>query len=179
MSKFIILDRDGTIIKDSPYMSDPKKIEFLPKAILGLQKFRDAGYRFVIVSNQAGVARGYYDLETASKFNKELVAMLKSRGIKIEKTYICPHHPEFTGSCSCRKPDVGMVKTAAAEFNIKPSQCFFIGDKDCDIQLGKNCGGKTFLIDNGQYETRVEPDHKVKNLLEAAEIIQTLILKGA
>ncbi|MDP3792421.1 MAG: HAD family hydrolase [bacterium] len=176
MSEFIFLDRDGTIIKDKPYMSNPKEIEFLPKAIIGLQKLRDAGYKFIIVSNQAGIARSFYSKNDAKKFNNKLVAKLNSHGIKIEKIYICPHHPDFTGLCICRKPNTGMAETAASEFRIKLNKALYIGDKDCDIQLGKNCGGKTFLIDNDQYETSVEPNYKVKNILEASEIIVTTSL---
>lgn len=172
--KFIFLDRDGTIIKDKPYNFNPKEIEFLPKVLAGLQKLQNDGYKFIIISNQAGIARQIYSLEEAKIFNHELTARLAKQGIKIEKIYICPHHPEFTGPCSCRKPEPGLARSAAKEFNINLGRSYFIGDKDCDIELGKNCGGKTFLIDNGQYKTTVEPDYRIKNLSEAAEIIKNL-----
>lgn len=169
--KFIILDRDGTIIKDKGYNFRPEDIEFLPGAIEGLQNLQNAGYKFIIISNQAGIARKYYNIEAANKFNKELAAQLIGYGIKIEKIYICPHHPDITGECSCRKPNTGLALQAAKEFNINLKDAYFIGDKDCDIELGKNCGGKTCLINGTQYKISSHPDLKVRNLKKFCEAI--------
>lgn len=174
MDRVIFLDRDGTIIKDKHYIFDPKDIEFLPSAIEGLKKFQETGFKFIIISNQAGIARGYFDVETANRFNKELISKLAKHDIRIERIYICPHHPEFTGPCLCRKPEPGLAKLAAKELNIDLKKSYFIGDKDCDTELGKNCGGRTFLIKNNQYNTTIMPDYKIKNLLEAADIIKAL-----
>lgn len=179
MSKFIFLDRDGTIIKDKGYVHKIADLEFLPGAIGGLKNLKKAGYKFIIISNQAGIARDLYSMGQAEKFNAELVSRLADHEINIEKIYFCPHHPECTDPCLCRKPKPGLVKLASKEFGVNLRNIIFIGDKDCDIQLGKNCGGVTFLINNGQYKTSTKPDYEVKDLLEAAEIIQTLILKGA
>lgn len=174
-NKFIILDRDGTIIEDKGYLFRPEDIEFLPGAIEGLKNLQNAGYKFVIISNQAGIARGYYNIEAAEKFNEELTAQLANHGIKIEKIYICPHHPEITGPCSCRKPNTGLALQAAKEFNINLRNSYFVGDKDCDIELGQKCGGKTCLINNGQYQILSHPNLKVANLKK----LYTLIAKTA
>ena len=172
INKFIFLDRDGTIVEDKGYVHKIKDLKFLPGAISGLKKLQKLGYKFIIISNQAGIARGLYSLKDAEKFNNALTARLAKSGVKIEKIYICPHHPEFTGKCSCRKPEPGLAKLAAKEFNINLTKSIFIGDRDCDIELGRNCKGITFLTYNDQYQPTKKPDYEVRNLLEAADTIK-------
>lgn len=176
-NKYILLDRDGVIIEDRGYVHKTKDLKFLPGAITGLRKFQSVGYKFIIITNQAGIARCLYTLKDAEQFNKMLLLRLAAKGIKIEKTYYCPHHPKFTGDCECRKPKVGMIRLAEKEFDFDASNAIFIGDKDSDTELGKNCGGLTVLIENNQYQSTVKPDFKAKdlnqafNLLKAAHII--------
>jgi len=174
MGKYLILDRDGVLVKDKEYVHKIKDLELLPGVIEGLQKFRDIGYKFIVISNQAGIARKFYTRKDVEKFNNKLRAVLASNGITLEKFYFCPHHPDITGPCQCRKPESGLAKLASKEFTINLKESIFIGDKDCDVELGKNCGGKTFLIDNNQYKITAMPDYRTKNLLEAAKIIKTL-----
>lgn len=171
MPKYIFLDRDGTIVADKHYLFRIEDLEFLPRATDGLKKLQKAGYKFIIVTNQAGVARNMYTLEDMQKFHDEMSRKLAEQGISIEEIYYCPHHPEFSGDCECRKPKPGLAKRAALKLRIGLASSFFIGDKDCDIELGKNCGGKTILISNGQYKTVSKPDFTVNNLDEAANII--------
>jgi len=172
MAKFLILDRDGVLVKDKGYVHKTKDLELLPDVIEGLQKFRDAGYKFIVISNQAGVARKLYTPKDAENFNQELISKLATLGIKIEKIYICPHHPDFTGPCYCRKPEPGLAKLASKEFNINLKESIFIGDKDSDIEFGKNCGGVTVLIDNGQYDNSIQPDFKARDLNRAFELLK-------
>lgn len=171
--KFLILDRDGVIIADKVYVHKIEDLEILPGAIEGLKKFQDAGFRFIVVTNQAGLARGIFTNEDLNKFQNELLKQLEMAGIKIEKIYHCSHHPKFTGDCECRKPNVGLVRLAEKEFGFDASNAIFIGDKDSDIELGKNCGGLTVLIENSQYPNSVEPDFKAKDLENAFEILTT------
>lgn len=173
MSKFIILDRDGTIIEDGGYLHKIEDLKFLPGAIDGLRQFKNSGYRFVIVTNQAGIARGIFTFDQLNIFNDELTKQLQIKDITIDQIYHCPHHPEFTGSCQCRKPKAEMVQKAAKEFDFSPADCIYIGDKDSDIELGKNCKGVTVLIENGQYATVSQPDFKAKNLKHAFELLKT------
>lgn len=173
-NSFVFLDRDGTIIEDRRYAHKIKDLKFLPGAVSGLKKLIQIGYKLIIISNQAGIARKIYSKEEADMFNWELIAQLAKHGVIIEKIYMCPHHPEFTGPCSCRKPEPGLAKLAAKEFNINLKKSYFVGDKDCDIELGKNCGGKTFLIDNGQYETTIKPNYRTANILKVADILASL-----
>lgn len=169
---WVFLDRDGTIIKDKPYIHEIVDIEFLPNAIEGLLKIQQIGYGFIIISNQAGVARGYYTLKNAEDFHGEVVKRLNAQGVSIKKSYLCPHHPDFTGKCDCRKPKIGLMERAAKELSIPITGGIFIGDKDCDIQLGKNCNGTTFLIKNEQYQTTIKSDFVVKNLVEVCDILK-------
>ena len=177
MSKFIFLDRDGTIIKDKipGFVSKITDLEFLPKAIQGLNEMQSLGYKFFIVSNQAGIAKKYYTEEAVNIFHREIVKRLADQRISIEKIYYCPHHPDITGECKCRKPNPGMIHQAVRDFGLDPSRAIFIGDKDCDIELGQSFGAKTILVSNSQYEVRAIPTTVAKNLVEAAEIIKNLV----
>ncbi len=173
MSKFVILDRDGTINKDTGHTYRMEDLEILPGAIEGLQKFRDAGFKFIVVTNQAGIARGIFTLDDLNKFQTELSRHLEIHGIKIEKTYHCPHHPKFTGECLCRKPNIGLVRLAEKELKFDATESIIIGDKDSDIGLGKNCKAITVLIENNQYDNSVQPDFKARNLKHAFELLRT------
>jgi len=170
--QYVILDRDGTIIKDVAHITKISDIEFLPHAIEGLTMMQEMGFELIIITNQAVIARKMCTYDDVVAFNEELLKHLESHGVKISATYFCPHHPEFTGECICRKPKIGMVKVAAKDFGFLPSQTIFIGDKDSDTQFGKNYGGKTILVDNGQYTTAIPADFKVKNLEQVAEILK-------
>ena len=170
--KFIILDRDGTIIEDGGYLHKIEDLKFLPGAIDGLKKFRDSGSKFIIVTNQAGLARGKFSIKQLDDFNNELIYRLNTEDIKIEKIYHCLHHPQLTGPCECRKPETKMVQMASEEFGFNPADCIYIGDKDSDIQLGKNCEGTTVLIENGQYPSGFPGYFKAKNLEEAFDLLR-------
>lgn len=167
--KYIFLDRDGTIIKDKHHMYKITDIEFLPKAIEGLQKLQRIGFRFIIISNQAGVTRGLFSKEDAECFHQEVLKRLKKKDVTIKDSFFCYHRRE--DDCRCRKPKQGLVLEAAQKFNINISEGIFIGDKDSEIQLGKSCRGTTFLINNGQYKTTVSPDYTVRNLIEVCQIL--------
>lgn len=172
--KYIFLDRDGTIIRDNLYNHKLTQIEFLPKAIFGLKKLQDTGYQFIILTNQAGVAKGYYSMEDAKRFQAEVEKRLKMKGISIKKTYYCFH--SIDDNCNCRKPKPGLAMEAAKTLGITLRESIFIGDKDCDIELGKNCQGKTILIKNHQYPITAKPDIVVKNLEEIHQILKKLHL---
>jgi len=169
MPKFIILDRDGTIIKDEGYVHKIEDLEFLSGAISGLKRFRDAGCRFIIITNQAGIARGIFTSGQLDIFQNELLKQLTAEGISIDKIYYCPHHPDITGPCQCRKPKTKLLEEAAEKYGFSAEECIVIGDKDSDIELGLNFGSKTILIKNGQYENLVPPHFKARDLSHAFE----------
>ncbi len=169
--KIIFLDRDGTIIKDKKYVHKIENLEFLPHAIEGLKKMQELGYEFIIVSNQAGVAKKYYTFQDMMNFHNKAIRRLADFGINILASYFCIHHPEITGLCQCRKPNTGMVEQAIKEFNINPKNSLFIGDKDCDIELGQKFNAITFHIDNNQYPISFIPHYSIENLMEVYKIL--------
>lgn len=173
-NKAVFLDRDGTINKDKGYVFLIEDLEILPGAVGGLKKLQDLGYKLIVITGQSGIARGYHTLQDAEKFDDELARYLKGWGIIIEKFYRCPHHPDFTGECGCRKPKTGLAMQAAKEFNIDLEQSFFVGDKDSDVVLGQNCGGKTFWIRNEMYSLTSKPDYIVSTLEDMADIVEKL-----
>ncbi|MFA4872392.1 MAG: HAD family hydrolase [Patescibacteria group bacterium] len=168
---FIFLDRDGTIIRDIGYPHKPEHIEFLPDAVEGLLLLQGQGYRFIMVTNQAGIARGIYSEKEAIEFTNAVERELAEKGVHILKTYFCPHHPDFTGACECRKPKPGLALQAAQEYNISLQKSFFVGDKDSDVEFGRNCCGITFRIANDLYPSTVAPHYEVKNILEVYTIL--------
>lgn len=173
MSKFIFLDRDGTIVKDTHYLHKVEDLEFLPGAINGLREMQEKlKARFIIVTNQAGIAKKLYTEQDFHIFNNEMVRQLKNAGVLIAKTYYCPHRPDITGECECRKPKLGMVHQAVQDFALNPSDAIFVGDRDCDIELGQQFNAPTILVTNNQYEVKATPDIRVTNLVEAAEMIR-------
>lgn len=171
MDKCIFLDRDGVLIKDKQYMYKLEDIEFLPHVVEGLLSLQCLA-PLMIVTNQAGIARGYFSFDQAHAFNQEILRRFEVQNVHIEKIYLCPHHPEFTGACVCRKPNPGLAQEAAHEYGIDLAKSVFIGDKDSDIRFGKNCGGATIRMKNTQYPMTVEADCIVTNLLEAAFFVK-------
>lgn len=174
--RFLILDRDGTINSDKRYVYKIEDLEFLPGAIEGLKKFQNAGFKFIVVTNQAGIARKIYTEADMHKFHETMAEELNKFGIEIAAFLFCPHHPEFTGECVCRKPRTGLIKSVEQRFDFTASEAIFIGDKDSDIELGKNCGGLTVLIENDQYPNKVKPDFKARNISHAFDQLKELNL---
>lgn len=181
MNKAIFLDKDGTLIKNMPFNIDPEKIRFYCDVPKALQLFKQRDFKIVIVSNQPGVAYGYFKEKDLKKVKEVLQEMLELYEIKIDGFYYCPHHIKgkvavYTRDCSCRKPKPGMIIQAASDLNIDISRSWMIGDILNDIEAGNRAGCKTILIDNGnETEWIVTPEriptYTVKKMKEAAKII--------
>jgi D-glycero-D-manno-heptose 1,7-bisphosphate phosphatase len=137
----VLLDRDGTLIRNVPFMHDPAKLEILPGVIDGLLKLQAAGLRLAIVTNQQGIGLGYYSVQDFIAVNQRLLRELGSRGIRISKIYFCPH--SLGDQCSCRKPATGMITRAMSDFGFTPERTFLIGDSDDDMQAGADAGCMT------------------------------------
>jgi D-glycero-D-manno-heptose 1,7-bisphosphate phosphatase len=140
MRKALFLDRDGVINKEINYLHTIEKFEFIPEIFDICRFYSQNRFLIFVVTNQAGIARGYYSVDDVFKLNEWMVAQFQAQGIPIEKIYFCPHHPDITGPCSCRKPNPGMILTAAKEFEINLSKSILIGDKESDIEAGYNAG---------------------------------------
>ncbi len=143
----VFLDRDGTLLKETPYLSDPSQAALLPGVGEGLQELQAAGYRLVIVSNQQGIGLGYFSIRDFIAVNTALFRLISPFGVTISRIYYCPH--SAAEDCDCRKPKPGMLRRALADFDMKPEQCFMIGDRELDVAAGAAAGCTAVLVGAG------------------------------
>jgi histidinol-phosphate phosphatase family protein len=134
----LFLDRDGTLIQDVGYISDPHEIVLLDGVADGLQAAQSAGYALVIVSNQSGIGRGLFDSSCNDEVDAELRELLAQLGVELDASYYCPHRPD--AGCPCRKPQPGLLLAAARELDIQLSASWMVGDRASDVEAGLNAG---------------------------------------
>ena len=172
--KVVILDRDGTMVIDHGYLSDPARLEFEPGAAEGMQWLYSRGYRLVVITNQSGVGRGFFTIERLEAMNMRLNVMMEEIGVRLEGIYYCPHAPDE--GCACRKPGLGLLMRAAADLNFDPASAIMIGDKESDIEFGRRVGATTVLIaaDASAARVRTQADIIAPNLMEAAKAVAAL-----
>lgn len=180
-SKAVFFDKDGTLVEDIAYNVDPELIRLAEGALDALRQLQNAGYKLIVVSNQSGVARGFFPEQALVPVERRLRAILSTAGVKLSGFYYCPHHPagvreEYAIECDCRKPKPGMLLRAAREHDIDLAASWMIGDILNDVQAGKSAGCKTILVNNGHETEWVltperRPDFLVSNVLEAAEVL--------
>ncbi len=140
MKKALFLDRDGVINIEKNYVYRINDFEFT-KGIFDLcRQYQNDGYLIFVVTNQAGIARGIYSEKDFLILTDWMIKKFKEDGIDIARVYYCPHHPDFTGNCTCRKPEPGLILKAAEEFNLDLPNSVVIGDKESDIMAGYNAG---------------------------------------
>jgi len=173
-NRIVVLDRDGTIVIDRDYLSDPAALEFLPGAAEGLRRLHELGYRLIVATNQSGVGRGMYSLEQMHAVHRRLSDMVRGAGAQLAGIYYCPHAPET--HCACRKPATGLLLQAASEQGFEPSSAIVIGDKPSDIEFGQRAGAMTILLsaEDAVEPAAVAPDFTARNLWEAAQQISAL-----
>jgi D-glycero-D-manno-heptose 1,7-bisphosphate phosphatase len=145
MKKALFLDRDGVINIDNNYVYQIDDFEFIDGVFDLCKKYQDEGYLIIVITNQAGIARGYYTVDDFDKLTNWMTAQFLSKGILLSKVYFCPHHPDFDQDCNCRKPKPGMLLNAAKDFDLNLSQSILIGDKQSDIDAGSNAGIKNLI----------------------------------
>jgi len=170
--KLIILDRDGVINKESrDYIKTPEEWQAIPGSLEAIAKFNKAGYTIVVATNQSGVARGYFTLETLEAIHNKLHNEVTKFDGKIQKIYFCPHGPN--DGCNCRKPKTGLCEQIAADLNVdlKTLQPFFVGDSMRDFELANATGCKFFLV-TGPYGDGMETLH---NLTAAQKSLITVV----
>lgn len=153
VKRAIFLDRDGTINVEKNYLIDPAELVLFPGVGEALRRGSEAGYLLVVVTNQSGVARGYFTTSEIDALHDHLQQELRPYGVQIDAFYHCPHHPEHGGGrCRCRKGAPGMLLQAAQEHQIDLSASWMIGDKRSDIEAGSNAGCRTILVRTGYGE---------------------------
>ena len=168
----VFVDRDGTVIHEREYLADPDGVELVPGAAEGLRALQDAGYAVVIVSNQSGIARGYYDEAQYRGVQQRMEQELAAAGVSVLDGYHCPHHPDFTGPCECRKPAPGLFLRAIREHGLDPAASVWVGDRIRDVEAARSLGGMAVLVRTGygRQEASRAPDWVavVDDLKEAA-----------
>lgn len=153
----VFLDRDGTLIVERNYLSDPALVELLPGAAAFLRRLQDAGFALVIATNQSGVGRGYYTLEDMHRVNTRVEAELDRAGVRIRRTYFSPEAPEMESST--RKPLPGMLEAARDELGIDLAGSYMVGDKFADVECGRNAGVRASLLVRTGYGREHEREH--------------------
>jgi D-glycero-D-manno-heptose 1,7-bisphosphate phosphatase len=151
MQRAVFLDRDGTIVEDIGYLHEREKIRFLPGAISAIKLLNQNHLNVIVITNQAGVARGFYTEETVTALHKYILDTLAEQDAVIDAFYYCPHHIEgivekYRKACYCRKPNPGMIEKAANDLNIDLKESFVIGDNIKDIEAGQRAGCRTILL---------------------------------
>ncbi|MBD2034645.1 HAD family hydrolase [Leptolyngbya sp. FACHB-321] len=177
----VFLDKDGTLIEDVPYNVDPAQMRLTVGAGVGLEQMHQMGYQLIVISNQSGVARGYFPESALAAVEQRLHALLKPFNVSLAGFYYCPHHPEGTVAeyaiaCACRKPAPGLLIQAARDHAIDLTASWFIGDILNDVEAGRSAGCQTILLNNGNETEWLrsadrEPHYITMDLAEAAAII--------
>ena len=150
----VFLDRDGTINVEKNYLHKIEDFEFIPGAPEAIKRLKDAGFLVIVVSNQAGIGRGYFDEQDVEELHRHIQSELVNYDASIDAFYFCPHHPQegigdFRVVCDCRKGQPGMLQQAAREHDIDLQKSFMIGDKLADIEAGQRAGCKSILVLTG------------------------------
>lgn len=176
MNKVIFLDRDGTINTEVNYLYKPSEFKFILGTVEALKIFHELGYKVIVITNQAGVARGYYSEIDVHILHKHIDSLLIEEDTNIDAYYYCPHHPEgiigkYSFTCSCRKPNPDMISKAALDFNVDLVNSYIVGDKELDILAGKNAKiGHCILVRSGHIvnENDTSADKIYNKLLDFA-----------
>ena len=173
-NKALFLDRDGTINVEKNYVFRIEDFKFRDGIFELIREFFTKGYLIFVITNQAGIARGYYSADDFHLLNDWMVEQFRLRGITITAVYFCPHHPNFSGECDCRKPKPGMILSSAQKYSLALDQSFVVGDKWSDIEAGKTAGCKTVLVLTGHgkgefTQKKGHADYIAENLLDAVE----------
>lgn len=142
----VFLDRDGTIIVDARYARDPDAVQLIPGAAAAIRRVNLAKWPVVVVTNQSGIARGLLTHEDYEAVRERMDVLLRAEGANIDASYMCPHHPDFTGACECRKPGTLLFRRAAEEHAIDLKASGFIGDKIRDVSPARAFGGTGILV---------------------------------
>ncbi len=179
----VFIDRDGTLTEEVGYVNHPSRLRLLPRAAQAIRRLNEAEVAAVLVTNQAGIARGYFSEDVLHAVNDSLVAQLKDAGAHLDGIYVCPHHPRegeppFRADCDCRKPKPGLLVRAAAELGLDLRACTMVGDKASDLVPARTVGARGVLVltgyGRGEWEYRrdqfpVPPHFVASDLLEAVE----------
>ena len=177
------IDRDGTLTEEVGYVNHPSRLKLLPRSAAAVRRLNEAGIAAVVVTNQAGIARGYFSEDVLRATNQVLVEQFKKAGAHLDGIYVCPHHPSegeppFRADCDCRKPSPGLLLRAAADLDLDLGASVVVGDKASDLAVARRVGARSILVltgyglgewEYGRAHCPVTPDHVAADLLDAVE----------
>ena len=179
--KAVFIDRDGVIVEECNYVYRPEELRFIDGSVCALRRLTRSPYSIIIVTNQSGIARGYFTEEEYHIFTEHMLSILKKEDVHIDAVYYCPHHPvegvspAYRIDCDCRKPKTGMLERAVREHGIDLESSWLIGDKTSDIKAGKDASCRTIMVRTGyggsDRTCEVGPDYVVDNLSDAVDLI--------
>jgi D-glycero-D-manno-heptose 1,7-bisphosphate phosphatase len=155
------LDRDGTLIEDRHYLADPASVSLMAGAAAALRALNEAGVAVVVVTNQSGIARGHFSEAEYERVEARVVELFAEAGARIDATYHCPHHPELTGPCACRKPGTLLYERAASAMGLDPARSLYVGDRWRDVAPALAFGGIGVLV--------ATPDTPAGDVVRASE----------
>lgn len=168
-NNFIILDRDGVINFDSlEYIKSPDEWNAIPGSLEAIAQLNRAGYQVIVVTNQSGIARGYYDMETLDHIHEKFLRELAEVGGHVEEIFFCPHHPDE--QCSCRKPKPGLLHQLQKKYTIKFADTYFIGDSIVDMQVAAEVGCKPILVLTGNGKKTLEKNPNLSHIDHFADL---------
>lgn len=171
--KAVFLDRDGIVTKDVHYCRCPEDLELLPRVPQAIKLLNEHCYKVVILTNQSGVGRGYFNEKTLAEIHEKMKDELAKEGAVVDAIYYCPHHPD--DNCSCRKPKPQLVFRAVQEHNLELQGAFMVGDRPIDIELGRQAGCRTILVRSSPSKyVKQKPDFFAPDLTAAVDIMLAL-----
>ena len=176
--RFVILDRDGTIIEERQYLSDPEQVRLIPGVGAALRELQRMGFGLVVITNQSGIGRGFFDQVQLDQVHQRLEQLLDRQGVRLDGLYICPHKPD--DHCGCRKPKLGLLQKAVQDWGFRLENSIVIGDKESDIEMGRAVGALTLRVRTGygNCAPAATADFVVDDLAAGTELLRSLVEKS-
>jgi D-glycero-D-manno-heptose 1,7-bisphosphate phosphatase len=182
----VFLDRDGTLNIEKNYLHRPADFEFISGAPEAIRRLNRAGFKVLVVTNQSGVARGYFDLDDVERLHRHIADRLAEADARVDGFYVCPHHPSegqgpYVRDCACRKGAPGLLLEAAEEHHIDLNRSFMIGDKPADIEAGERAGCTPLLVLTGYGAATAEkiPPERARHFTDLAAAVEWVLKTGA
>ncbi len=168
------LDRDGTIIRDAAYIRDPAQVELMPGAADAIRRLNERGIPVIVVTNQSGIARGLLTTDDYEAVQRRMRDLLSQQDAHIDASYVCPHHPDFSGPCDCRKPGLALYREAIDAHAIEPTRSLFTGDRMRDVSPASALSGRGIMIDTESTTDDDREQARAKGIATASSLAEAV-----